>query len=98
MQFILIAYDSTDSGAPERRLNSRPQHLARIASAKKEGKFLFGGAMLNDNEQMIGSVVLYDVADRAELDDLLKDEPYILNKVWDNIDIKTFRLAKTGLQ
>jgi uncharacterized protein YciI len=45
---------------------------------------------------MIGSMILYEVPDRAFLDNLLKNEPYIYNKVWEKIEIKPFRLAKIG--
>jgi uncharacterized protein YciI len=93
MQFILIAYDGTDGGL-ERRMKSRPEHLEKISHVKKAGKFLCGGAILDNKETMIGSMILYEVADRAELDSILKDEPYIYNKVWDKIEIRPFRMAK----
>jgi hypothetical protein len=94
MQFILIAYDGTDPGALGRRMKSRPEHLEKIAIVKKAGKFLCGGAMLNDEGTMIGSMILYEAADRSELDRLLLDEPYINNKVWEKVEIRPFRLAK----
>jgi len=94
MQFLLIAYDGTDAGAQDRRMKSRAEHLEKIALVKKTGQFLLGGAILDDNERMIGSMILYETADREELDKLLLDEPYIYNRVWDNIEIKPFRLAK----
>lgn len=96
MQFILIAYDGTEKDAPERRMKSRPEHLEKIAHVKKAGQFVCGGAILNEEGTMIGSMILYEVADRAELDRLLLDEPYIYNKVWEKIDIKPFRIAKIG--
>ena len=93
MQFLLIAYDATDVEAPDRRFKSRAEHLDKIAHEKKAGQFLFGGAILDDNEKMIGSMILYETSDREELDKLLLDEPYINNRVWDKIEIKPFRLA-----
>jgi uncharacterized protein YciI len=94
MQFILIAFDGTDPGALERRMKCRPEHLEKIGYVKKAGKFLCGGAIMNDEGTMIGSMILYEVADRAELDRMLLDEPYIYNKVWEKIDIRPFRMAK----
>jgi uncharacterized protein YciI len=94
MQFILIAYDNTDTGAPDRRMKSRPEHLEKIAHVKKAGHFLCGGAILNDSGTMIGSMILYEVADREELNRLLENEPYIYNKIWEKIDIRPFRMAK----
>jgi len=39
-------------------------------------------------------MILYEVENRAELDMLLLDEPYIYGKVWEKIEIKPFRMAK----
>jgi uncharacterized protein YciI len=94
MQFILLAYDGKDPGAPERRLKVRQEHLDKISIIKKSGEFLFGGAILDDDGKMIGSMILYECPDRDTLDLLLRDEPYITEGVWKTIDIKPFRLAK----
>lgn len=98
MQFILIAYDGTDAKALDRRMKSRPEHLEKISLIKKTGQFICGGAILNDEGTMIGSMILYEVKDRAALDKLLEYEPYIYNKVWDKMEIKPFRLAKIEVQ
>jgi uncharacterized protein YciI len=94
MQFLLIAYDGTDTGALDRRMKSRPEHLEKIADIKKVGQFLCGGAILDDAGTMIGSMILYETEDRATLDKLLENEPYIYNKVWEKIEIRPFRMAK----
>jgi uncharacterized protein YciI len=93
MQFILIAYDGTDAGAPERRMKCRQEHLEKIALVKKAGEFICGGAILDDSGRMIGSMIVYEVPDRATLDERLKNEPYIYNKVWEKIEIRSFRMA-----
>ncbi|OFY57183.1 MAG: hypothetical protein A2V50_07110 [Bacteroidetes bacterium RBG_19FT_COMBO_42_10] len=93
MQFLLIAYDGTDAEALDRRMKSRPDHLEKIALIKKAGEFLCGGAILDDSGKMIGSMILYEAPDRATLDERLKNEPYIYNKVWEKINIRPFRLA-----
>lgn len=94
MQFLLVAYDGTDKGAYERRMKSRPEHLEKIAAIKKAGNFLCGGAILDDEGKMIGSMILYEAEDRQSLDRLLEKEPYICNKVWEKIEIRPFRMAK----
>ena len=70
MQFLLIAYDGTDANALGRRMKNRPEHLEKISYVKKTGQFLCGGAILDDSGKMIGSMILYEVADRQELDRL----------------------------
>jgi uncharacterized protein YciI len=93
MQFLLIAYDGADSEALERRMKARPEHLEKIADLKKKGEFLLGGAILDDTGKMIGSMIVYDFPDRAALDESLKREPYIVQGVWQQIDIRPYRLA-----
>ncbi len=94
MQFLLTAYDGTDPGATERRLKVREDHLGKIAGLKKCGEFLFGGAILDEEGKMIGSMIVYDFPDRQSLEKKLKEEPYITEGVWKKIDIQPFRLAR----
>lgn len=94
MQFILLAYDGTDPDAPERRLRVRQKHLDKISLLKRSGEVLFGGAILNDDGMMAGSMIVYEFPDRASLDEALKEEIYITGGVWEKIEIKPFRLAK----
>jgi hypothetical protein len=91
---LLLAYDGTDPEALQRRLNVREEHLKRISLLKKSGEFLLGGAILDDNGKMIGSMIVYDFPDRQSLEERLKDEPYLTGKVWEKTEIKPFRLAK----
>ena len=94
MQFILTGYDGKDDGALERRMAAREEHLENAGKLKELGNLIWGGAILDDNGQMAGSVVVYDFETRAELERMLETEPYILGRVWNNIDIKPFRLAR----
>jgi uncharacterized protein YciI len=92
MQFLLTAYDGTDPDAPDRRVKVRGEHLEKIAVMKKKGEFLFGGAILNEAGNMIGSMIVYEFPDRISLDKRLKEEPYIIAGVWEKIEIQPFRL------
>jgi uncharacterized protein YciI len=93
MQFLLIAHDGTDKDAQKRRMSVRPEHLKKIHTLKATGEFLFGGAILDNNGNMIGSMILYEMPDRETLDERLRDEPYIYGRVWEKIEIVPFRLA-----
>jgi len=94
MQFLLLAYDSTDPGASDRRLKVRQDHLEKIEKLRRAGEFIFGGAIFNDEGQMTGSMIVYDFPNRQSLDRILKDEPYIIGGVWKKIEIKPFRATK----
>jgi uncharacterized protein len=93
MQFLLVAYDGIDFEALERRMKARPEHLEKIGVLKKRGEFLLGGAILDDNGTMIGSMIVYEFPDRSALDESLKTEPYIIQGVWKKIEIRPYRLA-----
>jgi uncharacterized protein YciI len=93
MQFLLIAHDGTDKDARKRRAEIRPEHLRRIKVLKDRGEFLFGGAILDESGNMVGSMILYEMHDKQTLNERLKDEPYVYGGVWSKIEIVPFRLA-----
>jgi uncharacterized protein YciI len=93
MQFLVTAYDGKDEGALDRRLAVREEHLKATAQMKAEGKTLFAGALLDENEKMIGSALIVNFPSREELDKWLEVEPYMINNVWKQLDIKPFKAA-----
>ena len=93
MQFLVIARDGTDSEALNRRLAARPAHIAMGDQYRAEGKHLIGVALLDETEKMVGSVLLVDFANRAELDAWLAVEPYVVGKVWESIEVS---MCKVG--
>jgi uncharacterized protein len=57
-QYLVTAYDYTDTEALQRRMNVRPHHLDGAKGLKESGNFILGGAILNDEGKMIGSVMI----------------------------------------
>lgn len=92
MQFLLTAYDGTDEHALERRLSVRENHFAGIEQLKSRGRVLYAAAILDEQEKMIGSVIVYDFSSREELETFLKEEPYITGGVWEKIEIRPCRV------
>jgi uncharacterized protein len=93
MQFLLLAFDGSDAEALNRRLKVREEHLKKIGILKQRGEFKCGGAILNDDGKMIGSMLIYDFPDRQSLDASLQNEPYFTGGVWNKIEIRPFRIA-----
>lgn len=93
MQYLLIAYDGTDPEALDRRMKVRGEHLEKIEVLKNSGDCLLGGAILDDNGKMVGSMIVYELPDRKALDEILKDEPYFTKGIWQKVNIQPFRLA-----
>jgi uncharacterized protein len=93
MQFLVTARDGTDDDAIERRKRVRPTHLEAIAPLVENGHVLVGGAILNDDGDMIGSMLLVEFPDRSGVDAWLERDPYVTGDVWRDIDVRPFRAA-----
>ena len=91
MTYVVYAYDHTDPEALSRRMAARPDHLAGAQQLREAGQYILGGAMLNPDGQMIGSMMLLDFETEADLEAWQAREPYIQGGVWEKIDIKPFR-------
>jgi len=99
MQYVIHAYDYTDSDALNRRITVRPAHLEYVRTLKADGQFLMGGALLDDAGQMIGSMLILELESEAQLETYLQTDPYLVEGVWDKskLDIKPFRPAVVGI-
>ena len=75
-QFLVTLYDGTDAEAPARRQATRPAHLDGLKGNVAAGKLVFGGPIFDDAQQPIGSFLLAECADRAELDAIIANDPY----------------------
>ncbi|MDO3628107.1 YciI family protein [Mucilaginibacter sp. BT774] len=92
-QYLVTAYDYTNEDSLQNRLNVRPCHLDGARELKENGNFILGGAMLNDEGKMIGSVMVLQFETDEELEAWKKSEPYLTQKVWETVDIKPFKVA-----
>lgn len=93
MQFLVVARDGTDDGAPARRTAVRAAHIEGAKAMAASGAMILGGALLDDQGAMIGSSCIVEFDDRAALDAWLAADPYVTGDVWRNIEITPFRRA-----
>ncbi len=93
MQFVVIAHDGDDPQARDRRTKARPAHIEGAVKMKEDGSMLTGGAILDDDGDMIGSVMFVDFPSRAELDAWLASDAYVTGDVWRHIEVRPFRVA-----
>ncbi len=83
MQFIVKAYDG--EGMLEKRMEVRPRHLEGM---KKLGDHIIcAGGLLDDEGKMKGSTLILEFDSRKELDDYIENEPYVLEHVWEKIEV-----------
>jgi uncharacterized protein YciI len=92
-QWVVIARDGRDAEALARRMKARPAHFEGLAGLVERGEMLVGGAMLDDEGGMIGSVAVVEFPDRAALDAWLAVEPYVTGDVWRDIEVIPYRVA-----
>ena len=92
-QFLVLLHDGTDAEAPARRQATRPAHLAGLTANVATGKLVFGGPLLDEAQKPVGSFLLVDCADRAELDAIIANDPYTKDNVWQKVEVNATRLV-----
>jgi len=91
MEFLILANDFRDAATPARRLQQRPAHIDGVRRMKTAGTFLEGGAILDDDGRMVGSMLVVDFPSRSEVDAWLASDPYVTGQVWEHITVRRFR-------
>ncbi|MDB5016560.1 MAG: hypothetical protein JWQ84_1392 [Mucilaginibacter sp.] len=91
-QYLITAYDYTDTEALQRRMNVRPHHLDEAKALKESGNYVLGGAILNDEGKMIGSVMILQFETEEGLAAWKQNEPYITQQIWESVDVKPLGL------
>ena len=92
MQFMIKALDGEDKLA--KRMEVRPRHLEGME--KMRSHIICAGGLLDENGKMKGSVLILDFPSRSELDAYLASEPYVLEQVWEQIDVETMNVVIGG--
>ena len=80
MQFVVIGKDKQGG----ERLKARPAHLGYVAD--KQHLIIYAGPLIVEG-RMVGSVFIFDVADRAALDDYLSGDPYFRDAIFETVEV-----------
>ena len=89
MQFIITAHDGENM--LEKRMAVRPRHLEGMAKLGK--RIICAGGLLDAEGKMKGSVLILDFENRSALDDYLKNEPYVVEHVWEKVEVETMNVV-----
>ncbi len=89
MQFVIKAYDG--EGKLEKRMEVRPRHLQGMAELGSH--VICAGGLLDESGKMKGSLLLTEFKDREELDAYLAKEPYVVEKVWEKIEVERLNVV-----
>ena len=94
MQFAVIAYDYNDTKALERRMAVREEHLKFADKMHKEGKWLYASALLDDDDNMNGTIIFCDYPSEEVLrKEWLVKEVYIKGNVWEKVIVRKAKIA-----
>jgi len=80
-QYLIIANDGKDDEALDRRKEVRPLHLAGAKRLKEKNNFVIGGAMLDDDGNMRGSIMIVQFETQDDFQSWYDNEPYITQGV-----------------
>jgi len=89
MQFIVNAYDGKDMLA--KRMEVRPRHLEGMAKLGKH--VICAGGLLDEEGKMKGSALVMEFDNRAQLDDYLAHEPYVVEHVWERVEVERMNVV-----
>ena len=91
--FMLACFDKP--GALQLRMATREAHLAY---ARENADIIkLAGAMLDEADQMAGSMFVLDCADRAEAEAFTANDPYQKAGVFERVEVRGYRIAIGGL-
>jgi uncharacterized protein YciI len=90
MLFVATCTDKPDSN--QVRMDNRPAHLAYLNGLGAKVKA--GGALLSaDRKTVLGSLLIFDCEDQAEVEAMLAQDPYAVAGLFETIDVKPWRQA-----
>ena len=89
MQFLINAYDGPDM--LEKRLAVRPKHLEGMARLKDH--IICAGGLLDEEGRMKGSALVMEFENRAALDKYLESEPYVVESVWQKVEVEPMNVV-----
>jgi uncharacterized protein YciI len=89
MQFLIKAYDG--EGMLEKRMEVRPRHLEGMKALGTQS--ICAGGLLDDEGKMKGSALVMEFESRAALDEYLKNEPYVVESVWQKVEVETMNVV-----
>ena len=89
VQFVIRAYDG--KGMLEKRMEVRPRHLEGMERIRQH--VVCAGGLQDDEGKMKGSMLVMEFESRQELDEYLANEPYVLEHVWEKIEVEPINVV-----
>jgi uncharacterized protein YciI len=87
MLFVIIGHDARD--AAERRPLHRPAHLAHLEPLAAAGRIPLAGKFTDG----AGSLIVVDAESLGEVWELVGRDPYVVNGIFERVDVHPFAQA-----
>ena len=84
---LFVVYCKDKPGDLRARL--RAHHLRHVIANPKP--YRFGGPLMSDDGRVIGSFILFEVEDRAQLDAVMAADPYFRDGLYQSVEVHATR-------
>ena len=82
--YALIGHDRTGL---DHRATHRPAHLEHMARLDAGGRLRYGGPLINEHNQMVGSLIILEAESLAEAKATYGEDPYVIHGVFERYDV-----------
>ena len=93
----LYALIARDRPGLEHRKTNRPAHLEHMAKLDAAGRIRYGGPLVNDNQDMVGSLIIIEAESLNDAKATYAKDPYVIHNVFEQYDfIETMPVFPRG--
>ena len=82
--FAMITHDVPD---PERRKETRPDHLRHMDALEASGRVRYGGPLLGENGEVMGSLIILEADSLDDAKATYGRDPYVKHGVFGHYDL-----------
>ena len=87
MPYLITCIDKPNS--LDKRLSIRERHINYLEKFKS--KLVTAGPLIGENGKPYGSLLILDLKGHSELENFLKNDPYSLEGLFEEITVKEFK-------
>ena len=87
MHFAIHAIDRNDAG--DLRLQTRPNHLKYL----QDFEILYAGPLLDENQDMCGSLIVFEADDLEDAKKIASDDPYAKAGLFSQVSVTGYKPA-----
>ena len=83
----LYALIARDRPGLEHRQANRPAHLEHMAKLDAAGRIRYGGPLVNDSKDMVGSLIIIEAESLDDAKATYAEDPYVIHNVFEHYEV-----------